>query len=324
LIRQQLDAHIQTYLGSATAQRIITWEDIGERLAGLEGSLDSGTRFLVEQFRGFLDLIGIAAFNGFQESDFSTLGAIGSMSREEFMDFKAVMHAKIWKFMHLLEQGIGTSWKSKPYAPHVSRLVYSPDIWSAFSFHDGDPDIHVNRYPNVNFNFREDGIELSLNAETQPALKIIRDAMQYHPDAMQLSLKSLESDVLLYSKLQYAPQDHFIVQLIPGYPWPAREYRVEQLEEDIAAFITTWDRHRATTLYEMRHGRIRHATGRFFNEHEIAHASQKNPRPNFVFAIGSRFKAHLIVEQKRKLVSTFVQELKAMNGLLRALFASSM
>ena len=47
LIRQQLDAHIRTYLGSATSQRIITWEDIGERFAGLEGDLESRSKFLV-------------------------------------------------------------------------------------------------------------------------------------------------------------------------------------------------------------------------------------------------------------------------------------
>ncbi|UCG07197.1 MAG: hypothetical protein JSV83_00645, partial [Desulfobacterales bacterium] len=40
-------------------------------------------RFLVSQFCDFLDLIGVAEFDGFDESDFMMLGSLGKVTTED-------------------------------------------------------------------------------------------------------------------------------------------------------------------------------------------------------------------------------------------------
>ena len=70
LIRNQIESHINHYLGTATRERIITWEDISEKFKLISNDLKGQDLFLVTQFLEFLELIGISEFNGFSEIDF--------------------------------------------------------------------------------------------------------------------------------------------------------------------------------------------------------------------------------------------------------------
>ena len=81
LIQEQVDNHIKQFLGTATTIHRITWELISERLKLIKNTLNEIDRFLLSQFCNFLDLIGIAEFNGFNRSDFTMLGSLGRRSR---------------------------------------------------------------------------------------------------------------------------------------------------------------------------------------------------------------------------------------------------
>ena len=106
LIPEQLESYSKQFFGTATATPKITWEGIGESLRLIKKDLKGRDRFLVSQFCDFLDLIGIAKFNGFNKSDFEMLGSLGKVTTEDFIDFKRIFLKKIEKFMVNLEEEI--------------------------------------------------------------------------------------------------------------------------------------------------------------------------------------------------------------------------
>jgi len=67
----------------------------------LKKDLKGQDRFLVSQFCDFLDLIGVAEFNGFSKSDFIMLGSLGKVTTEDFIDFKRIFLKKIEKLISL-------------------------------------------------------------------------------------------------------------------------------------------------------------------------------------------------------------------------------
>ena len=58
------------YFGANTTKKTITWESISRKLKSIAIN-DPLDKFLVDQFCDFLELIGIAEFNGFRKSDFT-------------------------------------------------------------------------------------------------------------------------------------------------------------------------------------------------------------------------------------------------------------
>ena len=105
LVYEQIEAHINHFFGSVTKKPIlVTWEEISEKLNLIKKSLPQFDKFLVSQFCDFLDLIGIAEFNGFSSNDFSLLGSLVRTSKEDFLDFKRVFHKKVLKLVSLLHK----------------------------------------------------------------------------------------------------------------------------------------------------------------------------------------------------------------------------
>jgi len=137
LIREQNDNHIKHFLGTATDTHRITWEMISERLKLLKTNLTGQDRFLVSQFYDFLDLIGVSAFDGFSESDFTMLGSIGKMTTEDFIDFKRIFLKKTEKFMEQLKKEIEPIINTNKYKEYIMKGgLNSPGAFSAFYFYD--------------------------------------------------------------------------------------------------------------------------------------------------------------------------------------------
>ncbi|MFC1580066.1 hypothetical protein ACFL4N_04070 [Thermodesulfobacteriota bacterium] len=311
LIEEQLKSHIHHYLGTATKERIITWEEISEKLHMLKKGISSQDRFLIFQFTEFLELIGIAEFNGFSCDDFTMLGRIGRISDEDYLDFKRMLHKKIEKFMVLLDEDVGPNLDFKNYGWRTAKVnPKGPSIWSAFYFYDDDPDIHVNKYPNLNILFREHGMELSLNAEIQSSMKyVLKHLKKSGNDYDRFSNGLKKFDLSLFYKLQYLPMDNFVWNLIPGYPKPAAELKADQIISSIEKFEKDWPDIRDTLLFQMRAGLIKRSSGRVFNDKEIQFAEKKNNKPTYAFRIEKRYPAADIGTMEKKLVPFFKKEI---------------
>jgi len=317
LIDEQIKSHIKHYLGTATKERIITWEEISEKLNMLKKGISSQDRFLISQFTEFLELIGIAEFSGFTSDDFGMLGAIGRISGEDYLDFKRMLHKKIEKFMVLLDESVGPDLDFKNYGWRFAKVNATDSaVWSAFYFYDDDPEIHVNKYPNLDFIYREQGMELSLHAEIQPSMKcILRRLKKSGNNYDRLSRSLKEFDLSLFSKLQYLPMNNFVWNLIPGYPKPASELKSDQIIASIDKFEKDWPDIRDTLLFQMRGGIIKRSSGRAFNEKEIKFTEKKNNKPTYAFRIEKRYPADQIGNMKKKLVSFFKKEILKLNKI---------
>ncbi len=119
LIPEQIENYIKQFFGNATKTPTITWEMISEGLNLIKNTLKGQDRFLVSQFYDFLDLIGVAEFNGFKKSDFKMLGSLGKVNTEDFIDFKRIFLKKIEKFMQNLEMEIKQILTTEKYASHI-------------------------------------------------------------------------------------------------------------------------------------------------------------------------------------------------------------
>ena len=140
--------------------------------------------------------------------------------------------------------------------------------WTALYLHDGDPDLHVNHYPNINFNFHTGGIELSLNGEVRPSLKLFLAKMKEDPERFDALVRALPGMRLaLYYKLQYRPLDNFRWKFLPGYPMDVREVHAADSRSDIARMKQDWEKHRRTFLFEMENGLLLSRAGRPLHRH---------------------------------------------------------
>jgi hypothetical protein len=311
LIREQLDSHIKHYLGTATSERLITWEDVSERFRMLSKSLNPTDNLLVEHFCGFLELIGISDFNGFSGLDFNMLGNVGKISHEDYADFKRLFRRKLVKFMELLKQSVQPVLDFKNCDTYVAKVNPEvPDTYCGFYFYDKDPRIHLNRYPNINLSFEEHRLLLSLNAETRPSVESILSSWKKEPTAFAKNLKKLKGvEVLLFYKLQYLPMNHFIWNPIPGFPLRADDAATRDVNAIINAFENQWKDVKHSLIYEMASGGMRHSSGRLFNRKEVAFATEKNPRPNYAIRIAKQYAPREIEKHKKSVVNLLSRDI---------------
>ena len=219
LIEEQIDKHIENYFGTITKRKTLSWEYISEKLKSISSS-NPVDKLLVKQFCDFLELIGIAEFNGFRKSDFRMLGDIGKVSIEDFIDFKRIFMKKVEKFTRNIDNEIKKIIPTKKIKYHIMKgSLNRPGAFSAFYFYDESPDIHINKYPNINFIYNESGIWFTINGEIKSSFKIMLKKMIEEPEEFYKIAKKLEDfDFFLYYKLQFAPMNNFITDIVPGFP----------------------------------------------------------------------------------------------------------
>jgi hypothetical protein len=110
------------------------------------------------------------------------MGAIGKISKEDYLDFKRMFNRKAEKFTNLLDEEIRPILLFKNFGWKTSKVTAKgPGTFSAFYFYDKDPDIHVNKYPNINFNFDEYGITLSFNSDTKSSVNYMLKGSRVGP-----------------------------------------------------------------------------------------------------------------------------------------------
>lgn len=324
LVYEQIQGYVTHYLGSATFEKTITWEMITEKFGMLSRQLTSLDRFLLNQFCDFMELIGIAEFSGFKLSDFTMLGELRRVKKEDYVDFKRILHKKIEKFMILLKDELQESLKFLNFDFKIAQVhAKSPDVWSAFYFFNGDPNVHVNRLPNVNFNFLENGINLSINAEIQSAIKIVLDKVKKHPKEFEKAIKRLKDfSFTLYYKFQYLPMDNFIWRPIPGYAIISKDFASQGVITDISQFENEWENIKNSILFEMKSGFTKHPSGRLFNDKEIQFSQSHNPRPNYTIRVEKFYLPEEIVKMKKSVVRHFYKEIAELKELVEFLLLS--
>jgi len=318
LIQEQNDNHIKHFLGTATDTHRITWEMISERLKLLNTDLKGQDRFLVSQFSDFLDLIGVAEFDGFSKSDFMMLGSIGKMTTEDFIDFKRIFLKKIEKFMKYLKKDIDPIINTNKYNYYIMKGgLNSPETFSAFYFYDESPKTHINKYPNLNFIYSESGIQFTITGEIKSSFKIILRKILEHPEEFsKIANKLKEFNFFLYYKLQFAPMDKFIWNLVPGFPKNMGTFQADDIVSAIKNFEKDWINFKNTTIFQMKSNVLKHFADKYFNEKEISFAENKNPRPNFAIRIGRRYEAEKIDKLGKKIVPHFKKEISKFNKLI--------
>jgi len=323
LIKEQIESYVKHYLESTTKNRTITWEDISEKLNLIIDKIHPTDKFLVSQFNDFLELIGIAEFNGFSETDFSMIGSIGKITRDDFLDFKRTFHRKIEKFMTLLDKEIKQEIDFKNYSNKVARVSANiPGVWSAFYFYDDNPDIHVNKYPNLNLIYKEQGIELTLNAEIKTSVERMIRHIGGEPKKFNKLKDSLnEQNLYVYYKLQCLPMDHFVWNLIPGYPKRMNLLKADEIISSINKFGKGWLDFRDTLLFQMKSGMIKHPSGRFFNETELNYAENYNDKSTYCIRIGKQYPTSEIVGMKKKLIPFFKREVLKLKKITKFIVA---
>lgn len=321
LNKEQIANHIKHFLGSETGDKIITWEDLSEKLNQVAKTTDKFDKFLINQFTSFLELIGIAEFRGFRSEDFEMLDLINKIPQEDYLDLKRIMYRKVKKFTEKIYEAISAKFTFKPNSMKVAKVTGRTFwIWSTIYFHDGNKDMHVNYYPNINFNFGPNGIEFSLNAETKNSIQFLLRKISLNSSSFDKAVSKL-SDFTLnpYFKLQYLPQDNFIWLLIDGYPKKLEQNSLEQLRSDLDPIKQNWQKIKHTLLYRMETKDIRSDSNKFFSDNEILHARNKNPNPNYAIRIDRVYPREFISQQK-DVVKYFVNEVMKFNGFLKKLF----
>jgi hypothetical protein len=318
LIKEQNENHIKHFLGTATDTHRITWEMISERLKLSINSLKERDKFLVSQFCDFLDLIGIAEFDGFNKTDFIMLGSIEKVTTEDFVDFKRIFLKKIEKFMGYLNQEIKPIINTSKYESHIMRgKLNSPAVFSAFYFYDESPDIHINKYPSLNFIYNESGIQFTITGEVQSSFKMILKKITDNPNEFsKIASKLTKFNFYLYYKLQFTPMNNFLWNLVPGFPRKMGTFKAADIITAIKNFKEGWIDYKTTTLFQMESNVLKHYTGRFFEEKEIQYAENKNPKPNFAIRIGKRYEAAQIDKLGKKIVPYFKREISKFNKLI--------
>ncbi len=104
------------------------------------------------------------------------------MTKEDFIDFKRIFLKKIEKFMNNLNQDIKPIIKRNYGQYTIKQQLVSPAAFSAFYFYDDNPNIHINMYPNINFIYRENGIQFTITGEIKSSFNMIRKKILKYPD----------------------------------------------------------------------------------------------------------------------------------------------
>ena len=168
----------------------------------------------------------------------------------------------------------------------------------------------INDYPNINFIFREQGVELALNAEIQSAVNRMILKMKEMSSEFDKIVNTLEDfNFSLQYKYQYLPQDNFIIDFVPGYPKKTTIVRTENIIDTMDQFREQWEEFKETLLFKMKSGILKHPSGRFFNEKEQLHAEKRNPNPNFIIQIMNNYPSNQIDALKKGVVTFFRNEI---------------
>ncbi len=321
LVEEQIEGHIRGYLGSATERRTITWEDISDAFRQLlrQGKTRDVDRLLLTHFLGLLELLGIARFNGFADSDFAMQDVAGRIPDEEFLDFRRQFMRKAEKFTEGVYEEVRDAFpfRALDWYPRRDRRANLTG-WTALYFHDGDPGLPVNHYPNINFNFHTGGIELSLNGEVRSSLNRFLAKMKADPDRFDALVRSLPGmHLAVYFKMQYRPQDHFRWKFLPGYPVDVREAHAVDILTDIDRLKQDWEKHRRTMLFEMENGLVLSRAGRPFTANELEFALARNPRANFAFRIEKRYPAADVVQMKKHVIRHIAKDVRKTAAFMR-------
>jgi hypothetical protein len=313
----QIEAHVKNFLGTATLERKITWEDLSEQLIEIKKSSDKFDSFLIDQFLGFLELIGIAEFKGFRNDDFIMLGSIEKIPKEEYMDFQRLFNIKVRKFMTKLDEIVKEDLSAFKYFWKCGKF----GGWSAFCFTDSDESVGVNKYPNINFIYGLNGIDLSLNAETRPSVEFLLDKIKIAKKELDKIIRRFdEYNVSTYYKVQYRPKNVFIWDLVPGYPKSLKNFKSDELFEDLDSFSKTWNNVLHTILSKMETGELRKRNGEYYSEKEIKHALTRNPRPHIIIHINRKYKVDTIDSLKEKIIPSFKKEIVKLLPIIRFLY----
>ncbi len=252
LIIDQINAHIEHYLGAETYKMTITWEEISEK------------------FMTLLD-----------------------KKLQPILSFKNI------------------SWRT------ANVTSKSPATFSAFYFYDDDKNIHINKYPNINFNFDEYGMNLSFNSEIKSSMKYMLKAMEKRSEEFDKRAGKIDGfDCLLFFKIQYQPMDNFVWDLVPGFPVPMSIFKSRDIISAIDVFEEQWGNFKNTRLFQMKSGMIRHSSGRLYNAKEIEFASTKNKKPIYAMRISKQYPAPQIAEKKKRVFLFLKEEISKLKPLV--------
>jgi len=317
LIEEQIEKHIENYFGTKTKRRTLQWELISEKLKTISIS-NPVDKLLIKQFCDFLELIGIAEFNGFRKSDFRMLGDIGKVTSQDFIDFKRIFMKKVEKFTKNIDDEIKQILNTKKVKSHTTKgKLNSPSAFSAFYFFDENPDVHINKYPNLNFIYNEYGISFTITGEIKSSFMIILQKITKKPEEFFMIAQKLKDfDFFFFYKLQYAPMNNFIWNLVPGFPKQMGTFQAEGIISAIKNFQNDWTNFKKTILFQMDSRIIKTGAERFFEEKEINYAANKNPQPNFAIRIGKSYEASQIDKLGKKIVPFFKNEITKLNKLI--------
>ncbi len=193
----------------------------------------------------------------------------------------------------------------------------SPEVFSAFYFYDESPDIHINKYPNINFIYDESGIQFTITGEVQSSFNMILRKTTEHPkEFSKIANKLNEFSFFIYYKLQFAPMNNFLWNLVPGFPKKMGTFQAYDIISSTQNFEKNWIDFKDTTIFQMKSNVLKHFTDRYFDKKEIDFAKSKNPRPNFAIRIGRSYEAGQIDKMGKKIVPYFKKEISKLNKLI--------
>ena len=122
--------------------------------------------------------------------------------------------------------------------------------------------------------------------------------------------------MFIYYKLQFAPMNNFLWNLVPGFPKKMGAFQADDIGSAINNFKKDWKNFKSTTIYEMKTNLLKHFSERSFDEKEITYAENRNPKPNFAIRIGRRYEAAEIDKLGKKVVPHFKKEISKLNKLI--------
>ena len=163
-------------------------------------------------------------------------------------------------------------------------------------------------------------MELTLNAETRPSVKCVLSCIKKRAEKLDVVLKKIQTlKILVYYKIQYQPMDHFIWNLVPGFPKNAGTFNSANILDEIKIFESHWGDFKGTILYQMESGHLKHSSGRMYNEKEIDFARKRNTRPNYVIRFGRQYSIDQI-PKKKKIIQFFKGEIVKLKPLAELIF----
>ena len=220
--------------------------------------------------------------------------------------------------MKYLKKDIEPIIKTNKYRDYVMKGgLNSPGAFSAFYFYDDETKTHINKYPNINFIYTESGIQFTITGEIKSSFNIIIRKIIDHPkEFSKIANKLREFNLFIYYKLQFAPMNNFLWNLIPGFPKKMGTFQADEIISAIENFKKNWIDFRTTTIFQMKTNVLKHYTDRYYNDREISFAANKNPKPNFAIRIGKTYDVMKIDKLGKKVVQHFKNEISKLNKLI--------